>query len=63
MNIRIYLYQKNDTNITNMIRTNDRIGKYSNIFEYPNIRHTLSQTTTTTRAPLALGNGLCTLTN
>ena len=34
-NIRIYSYQKNDTN---MIRTNIRIGKYSNIFEYPNIR-------------------------
>ena len=28
MNIRIYSYQKNDTN---MIRTNIRIGKYSNI--------------------------------
>ena len=39
-NIRIYSYQKNDTN---MIRTNIRIGKYSNIFEYPNIHHTLSQ--------------------
>ena len=26
-----------------MIRTNIRIGKYSNIFEYPNIRHTLVQ--------------------
>ena len=25
----------------NMIRTNICIGKYSNIFEYPNIRHTL----------------------
>ena len=24
-----------------MIQTNIRIGKYSNIFEYPNIRHTL----------------------
>ena len=24
-----------------MIRTNIRIGKYSNIFEYPNIRHTM----------------------
>ena len=30
-NIRIYSYQKNDTN---MIRTNIRIGKYSNISEY-----------------------------
>ena len=48
-NIRIYLYQNNDTNIeyirikndTNMIRTNLRSGKYSNIFEYPNIRHTM----------------------
>ena len=38
MNIRIYSYQKNDTN---MIRTNIRIGKYLNIFEYPNICHTL----------------------
>ena len=38
MNIRIYSYQKNDTN---MIRTNIRIGKYSNIFEYPNNRHIL----------------------
>ena len=28
-----------------MIRTNIRIGKYSNIFEYPNIRHTLAWTT------------------
>ena len=26
-----------------MIRTNIRIGKYSNIFEYPNIRHTMAQ--------------------
>ena len=26
-----------------MIRTNNRNGKYSNIFEYPNIRHTLVQ--------------------
>ena len=26
-----------------MIRTNIRIGKYSNIFEYPNIRHTMFQ--------------------
>ena len=24
-----------------MIRTNIRGGKYSNIFEYPNIRHTM----------------------
>ena len=40
-NIRIYSYQKNDTN---MIRTNIRIGKYSNIFEYPNIRHTMIST-------------------
>ena len=39
MNIRIYSHQKNDTN---MIRTNIRTGKYSNIFEYPNIRHTLA---------------------
>ena len=39
MNIRIYSHQKNDTN---MIRTNIRTGKYSNIFEYPNIRHTLT---------------------
>ena len=39
-NIWIYSHQKNDTN---MIRTNIRIGKYSNIFEYPNIRHTLIQ--------------------
>ena len=38
MNIRIYSYKKNDTN---MIRTNIRIGKYSNMFKYPNIRHTL----------------------
>ena len=38
-NIWIYSHQKNDTN---MIRTNIRIGKYSNIFEYPNIRHTLT---------------------
>ena len=30
-----------------MIRTNIRIGKYSNIFEYPNIRHTM------------IHNGLC----
>ena len=37
-NIRIYSYQKKDTN---MIRTNIRGGKYSNIFEYPNIRHTM----------------------
>ena len=27
-----------------MIRTNICIGKYSNIFEYPNIRHTLVYT-------------------
>ena len=27
----------------NMIRTNIRGGKYSNIFEYPNIRHTMTQ--------------------
>ena len=39
-NIRIYSYQKKDTN---MIRTNIRGGKYSNIFEYPNIRHTMLQ--------------------
>ena len=26
-----------------MLRTNIRIGKYANIFEYPNIRHTLVQ--------------------
>ena len=32
------LYQKKDTN---MIRTNIRGRKYSNIFEYPNIRHTM----------------------
>ena len=38
MNIRIYSHKKNDTN---MIRMNIRTGKYSNIFEYPNIRHTL----------------------
>ena len=38
MNIRIYSHQKNDAN---MIRTNIRTRKYSNIFEYPNIRHTL----------------------
>ena len=30
-----------------MIRTNIRTGKYSNIFEYPNIRHTLEYTMTT----------------
>ena len=36
MNIRIYLCQKNDTNIC--------IGKYLNIFEYPNICHTLCHT-------------------
>ena len=41
MNIRIYSHKKNDTN---MIRTNIRTGKYSNIFEYPNIRHTLMPT-------------------
>ena len=51
MNIRIYLYQKKQyewiseyiriKNDTNMIRTNVRIGKYLNIFEYTNIRHTL----------------------
>ena len=29
-----------------MIQTNIRIGKYSNIFEYPNIRHTLIVTMT-----------------
>ena len=40
-NIRIYSHQRNDTN---MIRMNIRTGKYSNIFEYPNIRHTLVQT-------------------
>ena len=38
MNIRIYLCQKNYTNIC--------IGKYLNIFEYPNICHTLTQTHT-----------------
>ena len=38
MNIQIYSHQKNDAN---MIRTNIRTRKYSNIFEYPNIRHTL----------------------
>ena len=37
-NVRIYSYQKKDTN---MIRTNIRGGKYSNIFEYPNIQHTM----------------------
>ena len=37
-NIRIYSYQKKDTN---MIRTNIRGRKNSNIFEYPNIRHTM----------------------
>ena len=37
-NIWIYLYQKNDTI---MIRRNICIKKYSNIFKYPNIRHTL----------------------
>ena len=41
MNIQIYLHQKNDTN---MIGTNIRTGKYLNIFEYPNIRHTLFET-------------------
>ena len=40
-NIRIYSYQKKDTN---MIRTNIRGRKYSNIFEYPNIRHTMKRT-------------------
>ena len=30
-------FKKNDTN---MIRTNIHTGKYSNIFEYPSIRHT-----------------------
>ena len=39
-NIRIYSYQKS---YINMIRTNICIGKYSNLFEYPNIRHTLEQ--------------------
>ena len=38
MNIRIYSHQKNGMN---MIRTNICTGKYSNVFEYPNIRHTL----------------------
>ena len=37
-NIRIYSYQKKDTN---MIWTNIRGRKYSNIFEYPIIRHTM----------------------
>ena len=52
--MQIYSYQKNDTN---MIQTNIRIGKYSNIFEYLNIRHTLEhilplqQTTTLARDP------------
>ena len=35
-NIRIYSYQKKDTNICGR--------KYSNIFEYPNIRHTMDGT-------------------
>ena len=49
-NIQIYSYQKNDMNEypnifvskndTNMIRTNIRSRKYSNIFKYPNIRRT-----------------------
>ena len=43
MNIRIYSHQKNDMN---MIRTNICTGKYSNIFQYPNIRRTLLQTWT-----------------
>ena len=40
-NVWIYLYQKKDTN---MIRTNICGRKYSNIFEYPNIRHTMFST-------------------
>ena len=50
-NIWIYLYQKNNMNEypnifvsknnTNMIRTNICSGNYLNIFEYPNIRHTM----------------------
>ena len=39
-NIRIYLYQKNNTN---MKRTNICSRKCSNILEYPNISHTMFQ--------------------
>ena len=41
-NIWIYSYKKKDTN---MIRTNIRGRKYSNIFEYLNIRHTMFRNT------------------
>ena len=38
---RISEYIRIKRNDTNMIRMNICSGKYSNIFEYPNIRHTM----------------------
>ena len=46
LNIRIYLYQKNNTNEYANIFVSKKLyeydtNEYSYIFEYPNIRHTL----------------------